>query len=124
MKSILKFIGVLSITIGLFGCGNEEVKPDSSENTAWLMKLAIDNNDFDSFNDLFTDERKESISKNDFTAFRDITTAGSEYKNYELLTFANGQMLLVKLAPPNKDKKVKIEDVFVVPENMKELFNN
>lgn len=124
MKSLLQFIVVIFFALGLIGCNNKADWPAGPEYTAWQMKLAIDNKDYESFNDLFTDERKDSLSKEEFSALREITTAGSEYKNYEVITFENGQMLLVLLAPPNEDNEVKIEDVIVVPENMRQLFRN
>ncbi|MCA1030919.1 hypothetical protein LCL95_07800 [Bacillus timonensis] len=90
------------------------------------MKLAIDNNDYASFDSLFADGRKGSISEMEFKELKGITTAGAGYKSYELLTFENGEMLLVKLrlTPPHENNKIEIEDVIIVPDDMKELFND
>lgn len=120
----IKLFLLTSILFGVvIGCSNKTVKPDNPENTAWLMKLAIDNDDYASFNSLIADGRKGSISEGDFKELKDITTAGASYSRYELVTFENGEMLLVKLrmTPPKED--IEIEEVIVVPDDMKELFN-
>jgi hypothetical protein len=46
------------ISIAIFvGCSNKTLKPDSPDNTAWLMKIAIDNNDYESLDALFSENR-------------------------------------------------------------------
>ncbi len=87
MKLNIKYLIMFVISIVIFvGCSNKTLKPDSPDNTARLMILAIDNNDYESFNYLFSEGRKGSVSKSDFRELQDITTAGIEYKRYELLT--------------------------------------
>lgn len=126
MKVHIKLLVIWLIAIVVMaGCNNNKtVKPDNPVDTAWLMKLAIDNGDYDRFNSLFSDGRKGSVSKSEFEQLRDITTAGADYTNYELLTFGNGKMLLVRLSPANDDNEIEIEDVIIVPDEMKELFND
>jgi hypothetical protein len=125
MKYNNKYLIMFAISIAIFvGCSNKTLKPDSPDNPAWLMKLAIDNNDYESFASLFSESRTGSISKSDFRELQDITTAGTEYKSYELITFENGQMLLVRLTPSDNNKEIKIEDVIVVSDEMKEMFKD
>ncbi|THE13577.1 hypothetical protein E1I69_06585 [Bacillus timonensis] len=90
------------------------------------MKLAIDNDNYRSFSSLFAEERKGSISESEFKELQELTTAGSSYERYELVTFDNGEMLLVKLriTPPNEESELKIEDVIIVPDDMKVLFKH
>ena len=52
-------------------------------------------------------EEKNIISQESFDEMRNITTAKTGYTHYELLTFENGEMLLVRLSP----EKIK-GDVF------------
>lgn len=125
MRVYIKLFLLTSILMGvIIGCSNETVKPDNPVNTAWLMKLAIDNDDYASFDSLFADGRKGSISESDFKELKKITTARAGYTRYQLVTFDNGEMLLVKLriTPPNENNEIEIEDVIVVPDDMKELF--
>lgn len=82
------------------------------------MKLAIDNDDYESFNSLFSDGRKGSITESDFKELNDITTARAGYIRYELVTFDNGEMLLVRLTAADGNNEIEIEDVIVVPEGI------
>lgn len=53
-----------------------------------------------------------------------FTTPGADYKNYGLITFSNGKMLLIYFTPEKTDGEYKIQDVIEVPDNMKTLFSN
>lgn len=119
MRYILSFILIIIVSAGC----SHFVKPNSKEHTALLMKLAIEQKDYDSFNSLFLEGRRGSISENEFTKLKEMTTAGADYKSYELVTFENGEMLLVRLTPPNKNKEIEIEDVVMVPSELKEFFS-
>jgi len=57
-----------------------------------------------------------------FNEIKNLTTAGSSYANYVLVTFENGEMLLVRLSPEKVNGEYKIEDVIIVPDEMKEMF--
>lgn len=104
------------------GCSSKEtLKPDSPKNTAWLMKLAADHDDFSQFESLFSEGRKVAATEQSFDQLQAITTAGTSYTSYELLTFENGEMVLVHLAPI-EGGKVAIQDIIFVPEEMRELF--
>ncbi|MFD1738720.1 hypothetical protein ACFSCX_19575 [Bacillus salitolerans] len=125
MKIKMKYVTIIVIFWILMGCNSTKfVQPDSPDNTAWLMKLAIDNDDYETFNSLFSDGRKGSISRRDFKELQDITTAGFNLKRYEVITFENGKMLLVRLTPLNKDNEYEIEDVILVPDEMNNIFSD
>lgn len=100
------------------------VKPDTLVNTAFLVKASIDNKNYDAFNRLFRDSRKNSVSEEKFAYMNKLTTSGADIKNYVLLTFTNGKMLLVKLSPEKVDGEYKVEDVTEVPDNMKTMFSS
>lgn len=86
------------------------------------MKVSIDQQDYKRFNQLFSEGRANSVQKNEFEGLKTLTSARTVYTNYELLRFDNGNMLLVRLTPPNEDGEIEIEDVKIVPEEMKSLF--
>lgn len=86
------------------------------------MKLKIDNNDYKGFNNLFSKGRKHSVSIEEFNKMNKLTTARTMYTNYEILTFTKGEMLLVRLTPVKVDGEYKMEDVIIVPEDMKSIF--
>lgn len=119
-KSTL-LIGILMICVVFTSC-QKTMKPDTPQNTAWLMKLTIDNGDYERFNNLFGEGRKSIISRDSFGDMKNITTAVTEYIHYELLTFENGEMMLVRLAPEKVNGEYKIENVIIVPNDMKEIF--
>ncbi|MRG87244.1 hypothetical protein [Salinibacillus xinjiangensis] len=122
MRFIFVFIFVLLFTIT--GCSHEKyVEPDSPTNAAFLMKYHIDQEQYTLFQTLFYDGTKDNVSKDRFKQFGEISTSGANYKNYELLTFDNGEMLLVEFAPKSEDEdEHKIVNVKVVPEEVKSFF--
>lgn len=107
----------------LAGCSNEKVVPDTPFNATHLMKFQIDNQNYSAFQSLFYEGSKDTVSKENFQQFGDLSTAGANYKNFELLTFDNGEMLLVEFKPKlDSEDEYKIVNVQVVPEEMKALF--
>jgi hypothetical protein len=121
LKNII-FIVALAFT--LIGCSNDKiVQPDSPVNTSQLMKLHIDTQNYSGFQSLLSEGKKEAISEDTFKKFREITTAGSNHRTYELLTFNNGEMLLIEFEPVIEEgRDYKIVNVKIVPQEMKELF--
>jgi len=117
---------VLVLLFLLLGCSNEKtMEPDTLMNASWLMKFNIDNQNYDGFQSLFTEEANDSVSRDTFKQFGELTTSGINFKTYELLTFENGEMLLVEFAPNlEEDEHYKIVNVKVVPEDMKEIFED
>lgn len=117
---IVVFVFVFSV---LVSCSYEKsVKANTPTNAAWLTKLAINNNDYERFNSFFIEGRKNVVSKDMLEKFRKISTTEGSYNHYELITFTNGEMLLVRLTPEKIDGEYKVEDVVIVPEEMKKLF--
>lgn len=121
-----KFTIVVMLLLLLVGCSDEKaMEPDTALNAAWLMKLNIDNQNYDSFKSLFFEGAKDNVSRETFKQFGELTTSGTNFKSYELLTFDNGEMLLVEFAPKSEgDKHYKIVNVKEVPEGMKVLFED
>ncbi|MBM6618002.1 hypothetical protein [Bacillus suaedaesalsae] len=121
MKLRILFIFLMLSVI--LGC-TQKVQPNSPENTALLLKQAIAHQDYESFTSLFSEGRKGSFSKDEFAKLQALTTAGIDFKTYELITFENGEMLLIKITPQNEEKEVLIEDIQVIQQEMKELFTD
>lgn len=111
------------ICIVLTSC-QKTVKPDTPANAGLLMSHAINNGDYERFNALFSEGRKNTISRDKFNEMKNLISAGTGFTHYELLTFKNGEMLLVMLTPEKVNGKYKIEDVVIVPSEMKEIFNS
>lgn len=65
--------------------------------------MAITENNYDNFNSLFSDGRKNTISNEKLMEFNNISTAGFGNSLYELITFTNGEMLLVRYSAKKTD---------------------
>ncbi|MEQ6378599.1 hypothetical protein RZN25_17475 [Bacillaceae bacterium S4-13-56] len=123
MKKIV-VVGLLCL-IALVGCSNERVEPDTPFNATHLMKFQIDNQNYSRFQSLFYEGTEDNVSRDTFQQFGEISTAGANFKNYELLTFTNGEMLLVEFKPKLEDEdEYKIANVKIVPDEMKALFEH
>lgn len=123
MKRVILFLALIMI-ISITGCNQKKIMvPDSPMNAAYLMKFHIDSQNYKAFQSLFYEGTEDTISKETFKHFDDLTTSSSNWKNYELITFSNGEMLLVEFAPKQeKEDEYKIVNVKEVPDEMKELF--
>ncbi|GEM02534.1 hypothetical protein SAMN05421839_1428 [Halolactibacillus halophilus] len=120
MKKLVFIFSVIMLT----ACSSDQpMKPTTPMNTAHLMKLHIDSQNYDYFQSLFSEGREDVISEETFESFGELSTSGANFKNYELLTFDNGEMLLIEFKPQlDNEEELKIVNVIRVPDNMKELF--
>lgn len=108
----------------LVACSNEKaLEPDSPSNAAILLKQHIDNGDYEGFKQRFFDGLGEKITRSTFHEFGELTTSGSNFRTFELMTFDNGEMLLVEVAIDLEEEIYKIINVTHVPEEMKEFFS-
>lgn len=55
---------------------------------------------------------------------KDITTAGSNHSLYDIITFENGEMILIKISPIEVNGEYKVEKVIEVPDEFKSLFTD
>ena len=99
------------------------VRPDTPHGAVWLMKTAVDEGDYQRFQAMFTEARKNAISAEMFQEMREETTAEMGFAQYGVLTFDNGEMMLIRLTPEKIEGEYKIEDVVIIPDDMKALFD-
>ncbi|CCQ96278.1 conserved hypothetical protein [[Clostridium] ultunense Esp] len=122
MKKLISIV-VIGLVWLLPGCGgNPLLQPDSPTNTSLLVMQAVRTNDFMSYRSLFSERRKEYASRETFDRLRGMYGGGAEFSHYELVTLASGEMALVRLTPKNNAGRVEVEDVIIVPEEMRKLF--
>lgn len=79
---------------------------------------------YNAFNDFFIEELREKISKEEFEKMSDISTAGWEERSYHLIEFTNNEMLLVYLTPNKINGKYYIQDIKIVPDELREFFKH
>ena len=122
-----KFILLLVILMGLSLTECEKdilIENDSAMNHQYLLKRALDLNDYETFNDLFTDSRRDVISKKELEQFSNIySSSGASFILYETITFSNGEMILVRMAQDNLTDEYKVEDIINIPDEMTRFFN-
>ena len=123
MKKLILLVLIIA-TFSLISCSKDKnIKPDSPINTSIIIKNYIDDENYEAFNELFSDELKNSVSQEDFKKLKDISTAGSNHSLYNIITFQNGEMLLIKFSSIEPNGEYKVEEVMRVPEEFKSLFN-
>ncbi len=108
----------------LSACSNDKVvQPDSPMNASALLKQTIDQQNYESFQQYFYEGTENNVSKEQFMQYDNISTAGTSYKTYELITFDNGEMLLVEFSPRlDEEDDYEVVNVKQVPDEMKVFF--
>ncbi|VYU57969.1 hypothetical protein [Clostridium tertium] len=123
-KFTLLLFSIIILSLSLVSCSKDKTKQaNTPTKTALLVKQSIDNKNYEAFKNLFSDGLENSISKEDFEKLQNLTTAGSDYKLYSVITFENGEIFLIKLTSTPIDDDYKIEEVMQVPDEFKTLFN-
>ena len=75
MNTRLRFLAILMFVILVTsGCSEKQkpVQPDTPANTAWLMKLAIDQGNYERFKELFADGRKDVITQGTISSYEGL----------------------------------------------------
>lgn len=108
---------ILNIVLG-FLFYNETTK-EGPLDIGLSFKEAVRVENYDRAKTLISESRQEHISEETLNKVNEIMSAGTSYKTYELLEFDNGGMVLLNLTP---DAKYEIQDVFIVPDELKTIF--
>ncbi|OPA73671.1 hypothetical protein BVG16_26590 [Paenibacillus selenitireducens] len=109
----------------LIGCSSAKMeKPESPEELAHIMKLALSNGDYSKFNSYLTEPKKGLISMDQFKELSKITTAGTEYRTYSYIKMENGKVLLLEIIKDIPSEDYKVQRVIEVPEEIKNIFDN
>ncbi|MGM7700625.1 hypothetical protein ACSVDE_02805 [Pseudalkalibacillus sp. Hm43] len=108
----------------LSGCNNEKVlEPDTAMNAATLMKHRMNIENYEAFKQLFHEASKGEVTMEEFDELGKLTTASTDFREHMLVTFTNGEMLLVEFAPKlEDDEHYQIVDVKPVPDDVKAFF--
>lgn len=114
---------IVALTL-VIGCSNnnESQNPYSPENTVQLLTESLKSGEYDLFEDIISKNGKEEIGKEDFEELKGIYEEPYRLENFEVITFANGEVLLVLLSPKDENNKVLIRKIIHVPEEYKQIF--
>lgn len=122
---MIRKIGLLlCLSIILAACSNDNNawKPNSPQNTTSLMKMYALQDNFEEFESLFLNGTDSERTEASFHQLKGIATSNAGINNFTLLTFDNGEMVLVHLIPiPNQEGEVLIQNVIKVPEGMRDF---
>jgi hypothetical protein len=83
------------------------------------FKEAVRVEDYELAKTLIAEGRQEQISEETLIKINEVMSASTSFKTYELLEFDNGEMVLLNLTP---DTKYEIQDVVIVPDELKSIF--
>ena len=121
-KQILSVITILLGLILFTSCSKPVLKADNPGNTAIALQNYLKAGNIESFAELFSESRKNSVTTDQFDELKKNATANTDYKHYELVTFSNGEMMLVLLTQDKINGEYKVEDAKKVPDEMKDMF--
>lgn len=124
MKKRILLLIIFTLIISLFvACESVPgTKADTQLNATLMLEIALSTKNYEKFNELFSEERKNVISKNKFNEYTNLMTEDSKYEFYNLIKYRNDEMFLVKFAPAKIDGEYKIENVVRIPKEMRKLF--
>ncbi len=107
----------LNVVLG-FLFYNENTK-QSPTDVGLLFKEAVRVENYARAETLMAEGRRDYISEETLKKIHEAMSAGTSFKTYELLEFDNGEMVLLNLTP---DEKYEIQDVVIVPDELKAIF--
>ncbi|GGM39313.1 hypothetical protein GCM10011351_26830 [Paraliobacillus quinghaiensis] len=119
IKNIIIAVSVLLNVVLGFLFYNEATK-EGPVDVGLSFKEAVRVENYEVAKRLIAEDRQEHISDETLNKVNEVMSAGTSYNTYELLEFDNGEMVLLKLTP---DKKYEIQDVVMVPDELKSIFN-
>lgn len=109
------------------GC-QSALRPTTPINTSFLLTQYLESENYALFNSMVSELSQENISEADFKQLVQLKKSGqsstpsTSFQLYTTLTFDNGNMILVNFVPDPIDGKYLIQDVTLVPDEMKSLF--
>lgn len=118
-NSIIVLSVVLNLVLG-FMVYQETTKEDKGPvNVGLSFKEAVRAENYEVAKSLMSDGRNAQISNEILEEINKIMGENTSFHTYEVLTFDNGEMVLLNLTP---DKKYEIQDVKIVPEEVRGIF--
>lgn len=113
----------------LVGCSNSGEGAYST--TVFYASMTMDHyiheENYEAYKNMFLPQLQESVSKETFEQLKEIQTTNSRFGRYELITYGNGEMVLVQyrhvVDEENEARTPEIVSVQIVPDTLKHFFN-
>ncbi|WP_349410601.1 hypothetical protein [Pseudalkalibacillus sp. SCS-8] len=120
LKSIVIVLSVcLNLVFGIVFLN--DVKKEGPVEVGLSFKEAVRTENYGSVDRLIAEGRNQHITEDLLIKVNGLMSGGTSYKTYQLLKFDNGEMVLLNLTP---NKKFEIQNVVIVPEEQKSIFEN
>lgn len=97
------------------------IKTDNYNNVVTAVCLSLFADDYDAFLRLFMN--KDKASREEFNKLKNLRTDKSSSSQYAIIKYSNNEMLLIELTPQKINGEYKIQNIKVVPNEMKKLFD-
>ena len=122
MKKQLAVIMIAASVLLSSGC-SKVVKPDTPFNAVFLMQNAIDNQDYEKFQKMMIESKRDVYTIEDLKGLKELgATGGGSLFNYYICEYPNGEMVMFELTPGDIDGKYFIQDIITVPKEQQKLF--
>lgn len=93
-----------------------------------IVKNMLMAKNYEGLREVLTKGSKDRVSSENSDRLAQLYEKGkgsTDFKNYELLTFSDGSMILINLTHSEDfEKKIQVQDIKVIPEEMKSFFND
>lgn len=125
-KKYIEWVIIVAIIVGAmhFISSNRKqryIKTDNYNNVVTAVCLSLFADDYDAFSRLSMN--KDKASREEFNKLKNLRTDKSSSSQYAIIKYSNNEMLLIELTPQKINGEYKIENIKVVPNEMKELFD-
>jgi uncharacterized membrane protein YvbJ len=111
---------LLNVVLGILFY-NETLKK-GPDDVGYSFQSAVQVEDYVAAKTLIDEGRQKHISDETLKEVHELMTSGTSYKTYQLLEFDNGELVLLNLHNNTPDRKFKIQDVVIVPDEFKSIF--
>ncbi|MHA0857281.1 hypothetical protein [Paenibacillus sp. CMAA1364] len=120
MKKYIPFL----LLIVLIGCSSSKMeKPESPQELAHIIKLALGSGDYKKFNSYLTEPQKELITMDEFNNMSTYITAGAQYRTYSYLKMENGKTFLLEIINETPSEDYKVQSIIEIPDGMNNIFD-
>jgi hypothetical protein len=118
IKNVLIILSVLLNVVLGFLFYNETTK-EGPVDVGLSFKEAVRVEHYEVARKLMAEGREEHISSETLEKVNEIMSSGTSFKTYQLLEFDNGEKVLLNLTT---NKEYEIQDVVIVPDELKSIF--
>lgn len=115
LTSILVLLALFSVS-----CSSTDANNNLTQSRLDFL-LALENGNYDEFNENLSSE-KGILTKEEFLAIKSKTSDSSHVREFQMLQFNNGEIILLEFIKDDTTNNYKIQKVIRVPDDAKKMF--